>query len=75
MTPGARFKGDQTRLVIELVRAGAANELNRGQDEPWQLGPVAEDYARFAGFGDRDAATEMCNQLKKAKMSCLAMQS
>lgn len=31
--------------------------------------------ARFAGFGDRDAATAMCNQLKKAKMSCLAMQS
>ena len=31
--------------------------------------------ARFAGFGDRDAATDMCNQLKKAKMSCLAMQS
>lgn len=31
--------------------------------------------ARFVGFGDRDAAAEMCNQLKKAKMSCLAMQS
>jgi D-alanyl-D-alanine carboxypeptidase len=31
--------------------------------------------ARFAGFGDREAATAMCNELKKAKMSCLAMQS
>ena len=31
--------------------------------------------ARFAGFGDRDAATAMCNELKKAKLSCLAMQS
>lgn len=31
--------------------------------------------ARFTGFGGRDDATGMCNQLKKAKMSCLAMQS
>jgi D-alanyl-D-alanine carboxypeptidase len=30
--------------------------------------------ARFAGFGGRDAATDMCNALKKATMSCLAMQ-
>jgi D-alanyl-D-alanine carboxypeptidase len=31
--------------------------------------------ARFGGFGGRDDATAMCNELKKAKMSCLAMQS
>jgi len=31
--------------------------------------------ARFVGFGDKDEASSMCNQLKKAKMSCLAMQS
>lgn len=31
--------------------------------------------ARFTGFGGREDATAMCNQLKKAKMSCLAMQS
>lgn len=31
--------------------------------------------ARFGGFGDRDGATGMCTTLKKAKMSCLAMQS
>jgi D-alanyl-D-alanine carboxypeptidase len=31
--------------------------------------------ARFTGFGGRDDATAACNQLKKAKMSCLAMQS
>jgi D-alanyl-D-alanine carboxypeptidase len=31
--------------------------------------------ARFGGFEGRDDATGMCNQLKKAKMSCLAMQS
>jgi len=31
--------------------------------------------ARFAGFTAREDATGMCNELKKAKMSCLAMQS
>src|SRR5690606_37790759 len=31
--------------------------------------------ARFAGFGGRQDAAEMCNALKKASMSCLAMQS
>lgn len=31
--------------------------------------------ARFTGFGGRDDATNMCNRLKKASMSCLAMQS
>lgn len=31
--------------------------------------------ARFTGFGGRDDAAAMCNQLKKAKMSCLVMQS
>lgn len=31
--------------------------------------------ARFTGFGGRDDATDMCNRLKKADMSCLAMQS
>ena len=31
--------------------------------------------ARFVGFGSRDEASGVCGQLKKAKMSCLAMQS
>ncbi len=31
--------------------------------------------ARFGGFSGQDAATEMCKQLKQAKLSCLAMQS
>jgi D-alanyl-D-alanine carboxypeptidase len=31
--------------------------------------------ARFAGMDDRAAATSLCNELKKAKMSCLALQS
>lgn len=31
--------------------------------------------ARFTGFDDRDTARAMCDELKKAKMSCLAVQS
>lgn len=31
--------------------------------------------ARFIGFGGRGEASTICDQLKKAKMSCLAMQS
>ena len=31
--------------------------------------------ARLDGFGGREDAAGLCNQLKKAKMSCLAMQS
>jgi D-alanyl-D-alanine carboxypeptidase len=31
--------------------------------------------ARFGGFSGKDAANEMCKQLKQVKMSCLAMQS
>ncbi|KKC39871.1 hypothetical protein WH87_03780 [Devosia epidermidihirudinis] len=31
--------------------------------------------ARFIGFGGRDDATAMCNQLKQQNLSCLAMQS
>jgi D-alanyl-D-alanine carboxypeptidase len=30
--------------------------------------------ARFVGFGDRDAASDMCNRLKQQNLSCLAMQ-
>ena len=31
--------------------------------------------ARFGGFAAREDAASMCNELKKVKMSCLAMQS
>jgi D-alanyl-D-alanine carboxypeptidase len=30
--------------------------------------------ARFVGFGSRDEASDICGQLKKEKMSCLALQ-
>ena len=31
--------------------------------------------ARFGGFAAREDAASMCSELKKVKMSCLAMQS
>ncbi len=36
---------------------------------------AAPSRARFVGFGDRDDATAMCNQLKQQALACLAMQS
>jgi D-alanyl-D-alanine carboxypeptidase len=30
--------------------------------------------ARFVGFGDRNAATAMCDRLKNQNLACLAMQ-
>lgn len=35
---------------LELVRSGEANELNQ-VGRPWDLGPVAEEYARFGDNG------------------------
>lgn len=57
--------------------AGTVNQLTSFQAyvERFEKNGQVFFRARFAGFGDRDAATDMCNQLKKAKMSCLAMQS
>jgi D-alanyl-D-alanine carboxypeptidase len=47
----------------------------RASVEPFEKNGQTFYRARFVGFGDRDDATQMCNQLKAAKMSCLAMQS
>ncbi|AKR55994.1 penicillin-binding protein [Youhaiella tibetensis] len=47
----------------------------RASVEPFEKNGQTFYRARFVGFGDRDGATQMCNQLKAAKMSCLAMQS
>jgi Protein of unknown function (DUF4012) len=35
---------------LELVRSGEANELNQ-VGSPWDLGPLAPEYARFPGTG------------------------
>lgn len=57
--------------------AGSINQLGGFQPyvERFEKNGQVFYRARFAGFGDRDAATAMCNELKKAKMSCLTMQS
>lgn len=69
------------------TEAGASSLLNGATSSVGALGtmkPYVERFekngqvfyrARFAGFGGRDDATAMCSELKKAKMSCLAMQS
>jgi D-alanyl-D-alanine carboxypeptidase len=83
--PAAR--GWVVQIGAAPTQNGAVGLLNSAAGSIADLGtfqPYVERFekngqvffrARFAGFGDRDAATEMCNQLKKAKMSCLAMQS
>jgi D-alanyl-D-alanine carboxypeptidase len=69
------------------TEAGASTLLNGAASSVGALGtmkPYVERFekngqvfyrARFAGFSGRDDATAMCSELKKAKMSCLAMQS
>lgn len=47
----------------------------RASVEPFEKNGQTFYRARFVGFGDREDATQMCNQLKAAKLSCLAMQS
>ncbi|MBJ3784290.1 serine hydrolase [Devosia sediminis] len=46
----------------------------RSYVEPFEKNGQTFYRARFVGFGDRDAATTMCNHLKDQDMSCLAMQ-
>jgi D-alanyl-D-alanine carboxypeptidase len=57
--------------------SGSINELGSFQPYVERFVKNGQVFfrARFAGFGGRDDATAMCNELKKAKMSCLAMQS
>ena len=64
-----------TQPLLAAVGAGLAVALLA-----WAMAAIGKDSltiyrARFTGFGNRDDAAAMCNQLKKAKMSCLAMQS
>jgi D-alanyl-D-alanine carboxypeptidase len=71
-TPTAQ--GAQSLLISAKDSIGALNPF-----EPYveQFEKNGQTFfrARFAGFGDRDAAAAMCSQIKKAKMSCLAVQS
>lgn len=69
-----------TEAGASTLLAGAASNLPalgsmKSYVERFEKSGQVFYRARFAGFNGRDDATAMCNQLKKAKMSCLAMQS
>jgi D-alanyl-D-alanine carboxypeptidase len=57
--------------------AGKAGDLKdfRSYVERFEKNGQVFFRARFVGFGGRDDATAMCNQLKQQDLSCLAMQS
>ena len=65
---GEVFHGDATGKISQL------NDL-RPYVERFDKNGQTYYRARFIGFGGERQATDMCGQLKKAKMSCLAMQS
>jgi D-alanyl-D-alanine carboxypeptidase len=83
----AQPKGWVVQVGAAPTEQGANSLLRSASDSVTNLSsfqPYVERFvkngqvffrARFAGFGGRDDATAMCNVLKKAKMSCLAMQS
>jgi D-alanyl-D-alanine carboxypeptidase len=85
--PAPQPKGWVVQIGAAPTAQGAQSLLITAKDSIGSLGsfePYVERFvkngqtffrARFAGFGDRDAAAAMCSQIKKAKMSCLAMQS
>jgi D-alanyl-D-alanine carboxypeptidase len=85
--PAAKPQGWVVQIGAAPTAQGAQSLLITAKDSIGALGsfqPYVEQFvkngqtyfrARFAGFGDRDAAAAMCSQIKKAKMSCLAMQS
>jgi D-alanyl-D-alanine carboxypeptidase len=66
--------GASRLLATATGRIDALNDL-RPYVERFDKNGQTFFRARFIGFGDEDAAAGMCKQLKKAKMSCLAMQS
>jgi D-alanyl-D-alanine carboxypeptidase len=72
----ARRIGELRALEGELERS-RRSQLGRFEPyvERFEKNGQVFFRARFAGFGGRNDATAMCNELKKAKMSCLAMQS
>lgn len=85
--PAAKVEGWVVQIGAAPSETAATNLLSTAKDSISELSsfqPYVERFekngqtfyrARFAGFGDRDSAAAMCNELKKAKMSCLAMQS
>jgi D-alanyl-D-alanine carboxypeptidase len=72
---GAGPSEESARALLSDA-AGKAGSLGdfRSYVERFEKNGQTFFRARFVGFGDRDDATAMCNQLKQQNMSCLAMQ-
>ncbi len=72
---GAGPSEDSARALLSDA-AGKVGSLGdfRSYVEPFEKNGQKFFRARFVGFGDRDAATNMCNRLKEQDMACLAMQ-
>jgi D-alanyl-D-alanine carboxypeptidase len=65
--------GASTLLDSAAAKVGGLEQF-RSYVERFEKNGQVFYRARFSGFEGRDAATTMCNALKRAKMSCLAMQ-
>jgi D-alanyl-D-alanine carboxypeptidase len=71
----APTEGGANKLINDAaVKVATLGEF-RGYVERFEKNGQVFYRARFAGFGGRDAASSICSELKKVKMSCLAMQS
>ncbi|WP_108459137.1 SPOR domain-containing protein [Devosia naphthalenivorans] len=72
---GAGPSEESARALLSDA-AGKAGDLSdfRSYVERFENNGQIFYRARFIGFGDRDDATAMCNQLKQQDLSCLAMQ-
>jgi len=73
---GAGPSEDSARALLTDA-AGKAGGLSdfRSYVERFEKNGSVFYRARFVGFGGRDDATAMCNQLKQQNLACLAMQS
>src|SRR5690606_952660 len=66
-------EGARSLLSDAAGKAGALGDF-RSYVERFEKSGQIFYRARFVGFGNRDDAAAMCNQLKQQDMSCLAMQ-
>src|SRR5690606_27042089 len=73
---GAGPSEDRARAMLSEA-AGKVGNLGdfRSYVERFEKNGQTFFRARFVGFGGRDDATAMCNQLKQQNLNCLAMQS
>lgn len=67
-------EGAQTLLASASNKIGQSNALRSYVQRIEKNGQIFY-RARFAGFAERNQAALACDQLKQAKMSCLALQS